>query len=91
MKSLDFRRRVGQSLITRGRPPKVGRPLSYAPPVASKKRKFTYSVPQSILKENLGVHWPSYDKNVVVMRHVQRISKRLAPISNVVHVMYSFV
>ena len=63
MKSLDFRRRVAQSRITRGRPPKVGRPLSYAPPAASKKRKsLTYSVPQSIRKENLGVHWPNSDK-----------------------------
>ena len=63
MKSLDFRRRVAQSLITRGRPPKVGQPLSYAPPAASKNRKsLTYSVPQSIRKENLGVHWSNYDK-----------------------------
>ena len=63
LKSLDFQRRAAQSLVTRGRPPKVGRPLSYAPPAASKKRKsLTYSVPQSIRKENLGVHWPNYDK-----------------------------
>ena len=63
MKSLDSWRRVAQSLIARGRPPKVGWPLSYAPPAASKKRKsLKNSVPQSIQKENLGVHWPNYDK-----------------------------
>ena len=63
MKSLDFRRRVAQSLITRGRPPKIGRPLSYDPPAASKKRKpLTYFIPQSIRKANLGVYWPNYDK-----------------------------
>ena len=63
MKSLDFQRMVAQFLITRGHPSKVGRPLSYAPPAASKKRKsLTYSVPQSILNEILGVRWPSYDK-----------------------------
>ena len=63
MKSLDFRRRVAKSLITRGYPSKVGRPLSYAPPAASKKRmSLTYSIPQSIRKENLGFHWPDYDK-----------------------------
>ena len=92
MKSLDFRRRVAKSLITRGYPSKVGRPLSYAPPAASKKRmSLTYSIPQSIRKENLGFHWPDYDKNVVVVRYVQRTSKRLTTISNVVHVMCSFV
>ena len=63
MKSLDFRRRVAQSLITRGCPPKIGRPLSYDPPAASKKRKpLTYFIPQSIRKANLGVYWPNYDK-----------------------------
>ena len=63
MKSLYFRRRLAQSLITHGRPLKVGRPLSYAPPTASKKRKsLTYFVSQSFWKENLGVHWPNDDK-----------------------------
>ena len=38
-------------------------PLSYAPSTASKKRKWlTCSVPQSIQKENLVVHWSDYDK-----------------------------
>ena len=37
--------------------------ISYARPAASKKRKLlTYSLPQSIQEENLGVHWPNYDK-----------------------------
>ena len=64
MKSLDFQRRgVAQSVITRGHPMKVGWSFSYAPPAASKKRKsLTYSVPQSIQKENVGVHWPNYNK-----------------------------
>lgn len=64
MKSLLFRRMVAQSLITRGRPPRVGRPLSSATQQgASKKRKsLSYSVSSAIRKENLGVHWPIYDK-----------------------------
>ena len=81
MKSLDFRRRVAQSLITRGGPPKVGQLLLYAPPAASKKIKLlTYSVPQSIRKENLEVHWPNHDKKRCYVRYVQKTSKRLAPI-----------
>ena len=39
---------------------------------ASKKRKsLTYSVPQSIWKENLGVHWPNYGKK----RHCEVCAK----------------
>ena len=92
MKSLYFRRRLAQSLITHGRPLKVGRPLSYAPPTASKKRKsLTYSVPQSIRKENLEVHWPNYYQKRGRCEVCARTSKKLAPISNVVHVMCSFV
>ena len=80
MKSLDFQRRVAQFLITRGRPPKVRRPLSYAPPAATKKRKsLTYSFPQSVRRQNLGLHWPNYDKKRCFVRHVQRTSMRLAP------------
>ena len=54
MKSLLFRRMIAQSLITRGRVPKFGRPLSSATPVTSIKRKsMSYSVPLSIRKENV--------------------------------------
>nr|XP_004210406.2 piggyBac transposable element-derived protein 4-like [Hydra vulgaris] len=63
MKSLLYRRMVAQSLITRGRLSKVGRPLiSLTLQGPLKKRKsLTYSVSSAIRKENLGVHWPKFD------------------------------
>ena len=92
MKSLDFQRRVAPSLISRGSPLKVGWQLSYAPPTGSNKRKsLTYSVPQSIQKENLGVHWPNYDKNRGRCEVCAKDKQEVCPISNVLHVTYSFV
>ena len=45
MKSLDFRRRVAQSLITRGCPPKVGQPVPYAPPVFQVYKNLESEIP----------------------------------------------
>ena len=61
---LNFWRSVAQSLITLGKPPKVGRPISTPSNqlTANKRRKTNYSVPASIRKENAGIHWAIYDQ-----------------------------
>ena len=61
---LNFWRSVAQSLITLGKPPKVGRPISTPSNrlTAKKRRKTNYSVPASIKKENSGIHWVIYDQ-----------------------------
>ena len=60
---LNFRRSVSQSLITYGKPPKVGRPLSTPSNqlTVSKRRKSNYSTPSSIRTENVGIHWVVHD------------------------------
>ena len=60
---LNFRRSVSQSLITLGKPPKVGRPLSTPSNqlTVSKRRKSNYSTPSSIRTENVGIHWVVHD------------------------------
>ena len=61
---LNFWRSVAQSLITPEKPPKMGRPISTPSNqlTANKKRKTNYSVPASIRKENVGIHWVIYDQ-----------------------------
>ena len=59
--SLLFRRNVTLSLLTLGRPPKIGRPLHASSPLPVKKRrKARYSVPDTIRRESLGAHWPGF-------------------------------
>lgn len=58
---LNFRRSVTQSMITKGRPVKLGRPLVTGSQLTAKRRKSNYSVPASIRKENLGIHWPEHE------------------------------
>ena len=54
---LDFRGSVAKS-----KTPKFGRPLTQPNQLTAKKRgKLNYLVPESIRKENLGIHWPEYD------------------------------
>ena len=62
LSTLEYRRSVAQSLITMGRKPKIGWPLNSPSFSGTKRRKTNYSVPPSIRKENLGVHWPIYGK-----------------------------
>lgn len=61
---LNFRRSVAQSLITLGKPPKVGRPIATGSNQLSgtKRRRSNYSVQASIRKENIGIHWVTYDR-----------------------------
>ena len=63
-KLLSFRRSVAQSLITIGKPPQVGPPISTPcnQATAKKRRKSNFSVPASIPTENVGIHWVVYDK-----------------------------
>ena len=61
--SLEFRCQVCQSLITLGRPTKVGRPLSNPRLTTPKRRKSAFSTPASIRLEKVGVHLVIYDNN----------------------------
>ena len=57
MNSLEFHCSIAQSLITLSKPPKVGQPLSTpSHGSATKRRKVSYSVPDSIRLQNIGVH-----------------------------------
>ena len=61
---LDFRRSVAQSMVIKGKPPNLGRPMTPSPSnrlTTNKRRKSNYSVAPSIRKENLGIHWPQHD------------------------------
>ena len=56
---LDFGRSVAQSMITKSKTTKLGRPSTQSNQLTAKKRrKSNYSVPASIRKENLGIRWP---------------------------------
>ena len=59
--SLLFRHNVTFALLTLGRPHKIGQALATSSPMATKKhRKPNFSVPDTILLENLGAHWPVF-------------------------------
>jgi len=60
--SLVFRRNVTLALLTLGKPPKVGRPLSVnaSPLISKKRREEKFSTPDTVRKQNLGVHWPEF-------------------------------
>ena len=63
MRSLKFHRSIAKSLITLSKQAKVGRPLSTLEQShgSSKKcREVSYSVPDSIKLQNIGLHYAIY-------------------------------
>ena len=57
IRSLEFHRNIAQSLITLSKQPKIGRPLSKpSHGLTKKRRKVSYSVPDSIRLQNIGAH-----------------------------------
>ena len=92
MKSLDFRRRVAQSLITRLVGVVLWTTIIICTTQLHQKRESRWHIPflGQFGKKIWGFTGPIMVKNVIV-RYVQRTSKRLAPTSNIVHAMCSFV
>ena len=57
----EFHHSITQSFVTLSKQPKVGRPLSKPSQVLVKKhRKVSYSLPNSIRLQNIGVHYVIY-------------------------------
>ena len=88
---LNFRRSVAQSMIIKGKPPNLGRPMTSSPSnrlTTNKRRKSNYSVAPSIRKENLG---HSTMENEDGAKSVQK--RRLKPghFSSVALVKFSYV
>ena len=92
MKSLDFCRRVAQSLITRLVGVVLRTTIIICTTQLHQKRESRWHIPflSQFGKKIWGFTGPIMVKNVIV-RYVQRTSKRLAPTSNIVHAMCSFV
>ena len=92
MKSLDFRRRVAQSLITRLVGVVLRTTIIICTTQLHQKRESRWHIPflSQFGKKIWRFTGPIMVKNVIV-RYVQRTSKRLAPTSNIVHAMCSFV
>ena len=56
-----FHHSITQSFVTLSKQPKVGRPLSKpSHGLAKKRRKVSYSVPDSIRLQNIGAHYVIY-------------------------------
>ena len=65
IRSLELHCSIAQFLITLSKQPKVGRPLStpsHGP--AKKRRKISYSVPDSIRLQNIGAHYVTYESEI---------------------------
>ena len=91
---LNFQRLVAQSLITLGKPPKVG--CSISTPLnqltANKRRKTNYLVPASIRKENVGIQWVIYDQKTWKVWGVLKEKKvESRYFLNVAHVKFTYV